>query len=617
MSQRLFQQLLTALALVLDLEERRKLYHGWRVGLTASRLASLLRPEKTALLFYAGLLHDLGAIGLDDHIIHYPRLADQLARPEILSHVQRTATIFSLIPGLEGMAQAVSEHHEWWNGTGYPRQLKGEEISLEGQILRAADALDLWLRAHVLAPDPTAEVGSGRPQGEAGHPPSPAGFLAGGQQAAMGGSLGRSQEAASGFFVGSPQGSSAGPSPGSQHAASAGSFPSSSLDILDLRTKAIKFLQEHRGTEFSPRVADALAELLATPDFLPVLLVEQDLTSVIRQETAQLFLPPEKLEDGGGLAAAPGVTPKRGPIPPGSEPPAAPGQGLVSGGTAPWAAQEHRSVPAGSEPPAAPEQAPVPGRTEPPVATGEAPAPGGTAPPVAPAEPPVSGGPGQAAVSDMNRSSSALDPDEILFSRMNSAIDRVIKVFAQVIDAKHSYTAGHSERVTLYAVLLAEEMGLTPAQLNTLTVASLLHDAGKVAVPRRILDKPSRLDDEERRIIETHPGYTIEILSTIDDLRFLAAIAGGHHERFDGRGYPYGLAGENIPFLARIMAVADAFDAMTSHRPYQRNRTVEEALTVIARGAGTQFDPDLAAVAQTAYRGLDPDQYRWKPAWAG
>jgi len=612
MSQRLFQQLLTALALVLDLEERRKLYHGWRVGLTASRLASLLRPEKTALLFYAGLLHDLGAIGLDDHIIHYPRLADQLARPEILSHVQRTAAIFSLIPGLEGMAQAVSEHHEWWNGTGYPRQLKGDEISLEGQILRAADALDLWLRAHVLAPDPNAEVGSGPPQGEAVHLASPAGFLSGGQQTASGGSLSSSPEATSGFFGGNPQGSLAGPSPGSRQPASAGSFPSSPVDILDLRAKAIKFLREHRGTEFSPRVADALAELLATPDFLPVLLVEQDLTFVIRQETAQLFLPPEKLEDGGGLPAAPrqapvpagtapGATPKRGPIPPGSEPPAA---------------LRLPVVPGRAEPPVATGQAPVPGRTEPPVATGEVPAPGGTAPPVAPTVPPVAGGPGEAAVSDMSRSSSALDPDEILFSRMNSAIDRVIKVFAQVIDAKHSYTAGHSERVTLYAVLLAEEIGLTPAQLNTLTVASLLHDAGKVAVPRRILDKPSRLDDEERRIIETHPGYTIEILSTIDDLRFLAAIAGGHHERFDGRGYPYGLAGENIPFLARIMAVADAFDAMTSHRPYQRNRTVEEALAVIARGAGTQFDPDLAAVAQTAYRGLDPDQYRWKPAWA-
>ncbi|MCL4426322.1 MAG: HD domain-containing protein, partial [Firmicutes bacterium] len=512
MQAKLFQQLLTALALVLDLEEHRKLYHGWRVGLVAAHLGRALWPEGAAPLFYGGILHDLGAIGLEDHIIHYPELADQLSRPEILAHTERSAAILSLIPGLEGIAPDVRDHHQWWNGRGFPGGKKGAAISLGAQILRAADAFDLWLRqSHDVSP---------------------------------------------------PQ--------------------------------AINFVKSRRNLEFSPLITDALAAMVAREDVYEALLSEGRLDGLIREEMARSPLP---------LPATAGVLQPDQPAdsePPGPRP-------RFEDGFAGLPPNRRRDSEA---------EAPKPhfqiGQADLSIVRRRASPVQGPSASSSPAErtwlgerPSPQSDPGPSPSGDHRAFSSPqpLDPDGLLFSRMNVAVDRVIRVFAQVIDAKHSYTAGHSERVTLYGLLLAEELGLAPAQLNTLTVASLLHDAGKVAVPRKILDKPARLDEAERAIIQTHPAYTIEILSTIDDLRFLAAIAGGHHERYDGRGYPHALARQDIPFLARIMAIADAFDAMTSHRPYQKNRTVAEALAIIAKGAGTQFDPDLAEVAQGAYHG--------------
>ena len=128
-------------------------------------------------------------------------------------------------------------------------------------------------------------------------------------------------------------------------------------------------------------------------------------------------------------------------------------------------------------------------------------------------------------------------------------------------------------------------------------IAAFLHDAGKVAIPRSILDKPANLTIDEFKLMKKHPVYTMEIMSMVSELKDLVRIAGGHHERYDGRGYPDGTAGDNIPLGARIMAVADAFDAMTSLRPYQKTKSIEEAKEVLAKNSGTQFDPEIAKVA--------------------
>jgi HD-GYP domain-containing protein (c-di-GMP phosphodiesterase class II) len=138
---------------------------------------------------------------------------------------------------------------------------------------------------------------------------------------------------------------------------------------------------------------------------------------------------------------------------------------------------------------------------------------------------------------------------------------------------------------------------LPEGQAERLKVAGYLHDAGKVAVPRSILDKPGRLTIDEFKLMKRHPVYTMEIMSMVNSLKDLVVIAGGHHERYDGAGYPDGLTGESIPFGARIMAVADAYDAMTSLRPYQRQRSTTEARDILIKNSGSQFDPRVAKVA--------------------
>ena len=168
-----------------------------------------------------------------------------------------------------------------------------------------------------------------------------------------------------------------------------------------------------------------------------------------------------------------------------------------------------------------------------------------------------------------------------------------IQALAAAVDAKDPYTQGHSQRVASYAVALAERTGLTGDEVALVHMTGTLHDVGKIGVPDAILKKPGRLDDEERRIMETHPALGEVIVRKAPKL--VAALPGvrHHHERWDGSGYPDGLEGEQIPLLARLLALADTFDAMTSDRPYRKGLSWETALGEVARGAGTQFDPDL------------------------
>jgi putative nucleotidyltransferase with HDIG domain len=159
--------------------------------------------------------------------------------------------------------------------------------------------------------------------------------------------------------------------------------------------------------------------------------------------------------------------------------------------------------------------------------------------------------------------------------------------------------AGHAARVTEIALRLAAAMDVGPARLAAIKAGGPLHDIGKLEVDRAILDKPGALDADELEEIRTHPELGARMLHGIRSLRAALNCVLHHHERWDGRGYPYGLGGDAIPLEARILAVADAYDAMTSQRPYRAARTRAEALVEVERCAGSQFDPQIARVFLT------------------
>ena len=162
------------------------------------------------------------------------------------------------------------------------------------------------------------------------------------------------------------------------------------------------------------------------------------------------------------------------------------------------------------------------------------------------------------------------------------------------IDAKDVYTMGHSERVAQWAVALAQRLGLTQEEINNLSYGARLHDIGKIGIKEEILNKPQGLTEEEFAHIQAHPQIGADILEPLGFLKESIAIVRHHHERYDGKGYPVGLKGEDIPFSARIVAIADAWDAMTSRRAYRGALSREEACGEIRRGAGSQFDPYMA-----------------------
>ncbi len=163
--------------------------------------------------------------------------------------------------------------------------------------------------------------------------------------------------------------------------------------------------------------------------------------------------------------------------------------------------------------------------------------------------------------------------------------------FAAVLDAKSPWTAGHSKRVTQYAVAIAEELKEGEEFVHTVQTCGLLHDIGKIGIPGTLLDKRERITWEERRMICEHATQGAAILQHIDTFQPVIPGVRHHHERWDGGGFPDGLAGDEIPFLARVLAVADAFDAITSDRPYQRKRGWAEASEEIKRCSGSHFDP--------------------------
>jgi len=173
--------------------------------------------------------------------------------------------------------------------------------------------------------------------------------------------------------------------------------------------------------------------------------------------------------------------------------------------------------------------------------------------------------------------------------------DQLLEILASIIDAKDPYTAGHSRRVAIFAVAVADQLGLEPEMKGTLWAAGYLHDLGKLAVPVRVLASPGRLNDEEVKLVKSHTTMGAEILSSIPSLRHLRTGARYHHEKWDGSGYPEGLAGHQIPLVPRILAIADAYDAMTTGRAYRAGRSHLEAMDEISHEAGHHFCPDVSA----------------------
>ncbi len=173
---------------------------------------------------------------------------------------------------------------------------------------------------------------------------------------------------------------------------------------------------------------------------------------------------------------------------------------------------------------------------------------------------------------------------------------KTIKSISSALDAKDSYTHGHSLRVTLYSLMLARQINMNDAALEDLEVAGLLHDIGKISIPQSVLCKPDRLTDEEFKIMKSHCESGEQMLKNIKKLASVAQMLKTHHERWDGRGYPSGLKGTEIPLFARIIAIADTYDAMTSTRPYRKALPHDVAIQEIKKCAGMQFDPELAEV---------------------
>ena len=177
------------------------------------------------------------------------------------------------------------------------------------------------------------------------------------------------------------------------------------------------------------------------------------------------------------------------------------------------------------------------------------------------------------------------------FDEQQKAYDRTVRALVRAVETKDLYTRGHSERVSLASVMIANAIDLGEQRTETLRFAGLLHDIGKIGVPTRVLQKTGRLTEEEFEAIALHPVRGLDMVRDIEFLREAYEGILHHHERLDGRGYPMGLVAAEIPEFARIIAVADAFDSMTSTRSYRQARPVDDAIAELRRCAGTQFEP--------------------------
>lgn len=200
----------------------------------------------------------------------------------------------------------------------------------------------------------------------------------------------------------------------------------------------------------------------------------------------------------------------------------------------------------------------------------------------------------------------------------DNQLEGIVKGVIATLELKDPYTRGHSERVASYALLLVQKLGkFSKEEQKSFYYACLLHDIGKVHIPDSILMKPGKLTKEEFEIIKSHPGVGAEAVRNVEGIKDCICVIRSHHERWDGKGYPDQFKGEEIPFLARVAAVADAFDAMTSSRSYRSAMPVEEAYKRIVEGQGSQFDPILVE----EFKKIFPTwvefhkKYQWTKQW--
>lgn len=192
--------------------------------------------------------------------------------------------------------------------------------------------------------------------------------------------------------------------------------------------------------------------------------------------------------------------------------------------------------------------------------------------------------------------------EELDCNSMEATIEQVVQSFIVAVEAKDQYTFGHSDRVSQYAVALAKKLPeyQEVQKLKHLRLSGMLHDIGKINIPEHILTKPSSLTEKEYEVIKTHTTFGSKMVEKVEGLEGLKNGVLYHHERWDGKGYPTGAKGKEIPLEARILAIADGFDAMTSTRSYRNGLSIEEAFQRLENGLGTQFDPSLAQALEKA-----------------
>jgi putative two-component system response regulator len=190
---------------------------------------------------------------------------------------------------------------------------------------------------------------------------------------------------------------------------------------------------------------------------------------------------------------------------------------------------------------------------------------------------------------------------QLRLARLREAYESSLTMLANAIEVRDSYTRGHVERVRDYALLMAQQMGWSQNQMDVLRFGAILHDIGKIHIRERILQKKGKLDADEWEEIRKHPLIGAEMVKDIPYLQIAIPVILYHHEYWDGSGYPHHLAGEEIPESARIVVVADAFDAMTTDRPYKAAKTQVEALAEIKEFSGSKYDPEIVAALEAVW----------------
>jgi putative nucleotidyltransferase with HDIG domain len=199
-----------------------------------------------------------------------------------------------------------------------------------------------------------------------------------------------------------------------------------------------------------------------------------------------------------------------------------------------------------------------------------------------------------------SKAASAIE-NSTLYEELKESYLQTLTALANAVEARDIYTRGHTERVCFMAQALCQEMGWNQEKLWEVKMGGILHDIGKIGVPDAILNKAEALTGEEFEIMKQHPIVGAKILEDISFLTPAIPFVLYHHERFDGKGYPYGLRKDQIPIQGRLMAVVDTFDAMTSDRPYRKAKSLDMALREIKKCAGTQFDPHIAELFLDAW----------------